>query len=189
MSTAARNMRPRRLNREAWLQGALEYLRRTGGSELIISELAEFLDVTKGSFYHHFEGREDFIDAVLEYWHQTCNLAVRKAVEATDGTARNKLRTIMETVYQGEFTNYDLPIRAWAMDNQRVRRKLRQTDKWRYELCRDIFEEMGFSGLDLDARARMFVALVSLEVALYVKLPKADLLKQVDTRLEVLTKK
>ena len=188
VNTAVRNIRPGRLNREAWLQGALEYLRRTGGSELIISELAEYLEVTKGSFYHHFDGREDFIDAVLEYWHQRHNLSVQTAVEQHAGSPKEKLRTVMRTVYQGEFTNYDLPMRAWALDNQRVRRKLRQTDKWRYELCRGMFEELGFRGEELEARARMFVALVSLEVAFYVKLSKADLLRQIDTRLEILTK-
>lgn len=188
MNTAIRNIRPSRLNRESWLQGALDYLRRTGGSELIISELAEYLDVTKGSFYHHFKGRDDFIDAVLEYWHQTYNLTVRKAVEKHDGGPRERLRTIMRTVYEGDFTNYDLPIRAWAMDNERVRRKLRQTDKWRFELCRGLFAELGFTGQELDVRARMFAALVSLEVAFYVKLPKAELLRQIDTRLAVLTR-
>jgi AcrR family transcriptional regulator len=189
LSIATRHLRPRRLNREAWLRGALEYLRRTGGSELIIGELAEFLAVTKGSFYHHFEGREDFIDAVLEYWHQTYNLAVRKAVEATDGGPRDRLRTIMQTVYEGEFTTYDLPMRAWAMDNQRVRRKMRQTDKWRSELCRREFAALGFRGDELEVRARMFVTYVSLEVAFYVKLSKTDLLKQIDNRLDVLTSK
>lgn len=189
LSATVQNLRPGRLNRESWLQGALEYLRRTGGSELIISELAEYLDVTKGSFYHHFKGREDFIDAVLEYWHKTYNLTVRQAVDADDGGPKDKLRTIMRTVHQGEFTNYDLPIRAWAMDNKRVQRKLRQTDKWRQDLSRDLFAELGFSGQELDVRARMFVTLVSLEVAFYARLAKAELLKQIDTRLEVLTRK
>ena len=188
MDTAVRNIRPRRLNREAWLQGALEYLRLTGGSELIISELAGYLDVTKGSFYHHFTGREDFIDAVLQYWHQEHNLSVRRAVEETDGGPREKLRTLMLTVYQNELTNYDLPIRAWAMDNDRVRTKLRQMDKWRYELCRQLFSELGFRGQELDVRARMFMTVVSLEAALYARLSKAELLRQTDTRLAVLTR-
>ena len=74
-----------RLTRESWLLGALDYLRQTGGSELVISELAEYLDVTKGSFYHHFKGREDFVDAVLQYWHQLHNLSVQKAVREQDG--------------------------------------------------------------------------------------------------------
>ena len=178
----------RRLNREAWLKGALDFLRQTGGSDLHITKLAAALGVTKGSFYHHFSDRDDFVDAVLQYWNQIHNLSVATAVETHDGGPKEKLRTLMESVYQGEFTSYDLPIRAWAMDNPRVRDFLRRSDRWRLDLVRPLFEALGFRGEDLEVRTRIFVTFMSLEVALYDRLPKTEILNQIDTRLDLLTR-
>ena len=57
-----------RFTKDLWLEKALEDLSQTGGAKFHIEKLAAKLGVTKGSFYWHFESRNDFVDQVLDYW-------------------------------------------------------------------------------------------------------------------------
>ncbi|UCG71265.1 MAG: TetR/AcrR family transcriptional regulator [Chromatiales bacterium] len=187
MKTATR-LKTDRLTRADWLQGALDYLRQTGGSELRITRVAEFLGVTKGSFYHHFTDREELIDAVLLHWNEIHNLSVKEAIDGSTGGPRDKLRTIMQQVTEQQLTHYDLPLRAWAMDNPKVRLFMERSDRWRLDLVRTLFEALGFSGRDLEVRTQTFVTLVSLEAAMYARPSKMEMLAQIDARLDLLTR-
>ena len=56
----AQSERKARLTREAWLAKALDILAENP-EHLRIDELAERLDVSKGSFYWHFKNRSEFV--------------------------------------------------------------------------------------------------------------------------------
>jgi len=58
------------LNRESWVQAATNLLAREGLQAVAVEPLAQALGVTKGSFYWHFENRDDLIRAILEAWEQ-----------------------------------------------------------------------------------------------------------------------
>jgi AcrR family transcriptional regulator len=58
------------LSRADWTEAALDALAREGFAAVAIDPLARRLGATKGSFYWHFEGRDDLIAAVLERWEQ-----------------------------------------------------------------------------------------------------------------------
>ncbi|MBW2458261.1 MAG: helix-turn-helix transcriptional regulator [Deltaproteobacteria bacterium] len=64
-----RPSRPR-LSREAWEDAALEAIAQNGLSALAIEPLARRLEVSKGSFYWHFDDREALLEAVLSRWEQ-----------------------------------------------------------------------------------------------------------------------
>ncbi len=57
-----------RLTRETWLKTAMEMLAREGPQNLTTVRLVARLWVDRGSFHHHFESREIFVEALLEYW-------------------------------------------------------------------------------------------------------------------------
>jgi len=173
------------MSREQWLDGALRYLRR-GGGELRIDRLTRALGVTKGSFYHHFTNRAEFIDAILEHWDKTYNLSVAAELERAGDDPREKLRMLLRTIYENGLADYDLPVRAWALDNARVRRFLRRTDQWRMDVVRQQMEALGYIKEELELRTRLFVTFASLEVTLYNPLPRTQLLREIDARLEML---
>ncbi len=58
----------RSLDRLAWLDAAADAIAEGGFGEARILTLARRLGVTRGSFYWHFRGHDDFIRAVLERW-------------------------------------------------------------------------------------------------------------------------
>ena len=51
-----------------WEQAALELIADKGVSGLGVEPLARRLDITKGSFYWHFPGRNELLVAALERW-------------------------------------------------------------------------------------------------------------------------
>jgi AcrR family transcriptional regulator len=51
-----------------FFQVAMEILAAEGRNGLTIAELCKRLEVSKGSFYHHFDGLPQFIEAFLQDW-------------------------------------------------------------------------------------------------------------------------
>jgi AcrR family transcriptional regulator len=62
--------RPRsvRLGRDAWIEGAMDVLAERGLDAISVEGLARRLGVTKGSFYWHFEDRDELLAALFDRW-------------------------------------------------------------------------------------------------------------------------
>jgi AcrR family transcriptional regulator len=58
----------RQLGREDWIAAGLDVLEAEGWQALRVQPVARRLGVSKGSFYWHFDDRNDWCDAVLAYW-------------------------------------------------------------------------------------------------------------------------
>lgn len=61
------------LRRDDFLQAGLDILAGKGSEGLTIASLCETLAISKGSFYHHFDGMADYVDALLQYWEVQIN--------------------------------------------------------------------------------------------------------------------
>jgi AcrR family transcriptional regulator len=57
-----------RLDHEAYFNAALRILADRGFAELTVDNLCAELGATKGSFYHHFAGMPDFVQALADVW-------------------------------------------------------------------------------------------------------------------------
>ena len=67
------------LTAEAWAAAALDAMASGGLDAVAVEPLARRLNVTKGSFYWHFQNREALIKAALELWEQ------RETVDVVSG--------------------------------------------------------------------------------------------------------
>ena len=56
------------LSQEQWLAVALDTLSHAGRSRLHLESLISAMPVSKGSFYHHFGGKSEFLHALVTYW-------------------------------------------------------------------------------------------------------------------------
>jgi AcrR family transcriptional regulator len=56
------------LSREDWIEAAVRALGVTGFRGIAVEPLARSLGVSKGSFYWHFSGLQDLVEAVLAVW-------------------------------------------------------------------------------------------------------------------------
>src|SRR5215213_804939 len=71
----------RRLDREAWTRAALDAFEETGPSGVAVVPLARDLGVTRGSFYWHFESRDELLAAALELWEHEHSDAILEALQ------------------------------------------------------------------------------------------------------------
>jgi AcrR family transcriptional regulator len=173
MPTAARMKKAVvRRDKTEWLDTALEVIAREGGAKLRIDTLVKEMGVTKGSFYWHFENRDDFVMALLEHWHRASTLNVPQALQGLKGSASERLRMLITLVVEQELTRYDLAIRSWAIQEPNIRPLVRRTDVFRLNFVRDLFREMGFDATDADMRARMLVTYMALDGAVFDKQSK-----------------
>jgi AcrR family transcriptional regulator len=126
-----------RLSKQDWLEQSLLILAEVGASELTIDKLTQKLGVTKGSFYHHFKGYQDFKIALLEMFEEKGTLNVIRITEEAS-TPENKLQRLLETT-TGYPENLELQIRAWALQDNDVRKYQERIDRQRMEYLKDLY--------------------------------------------------
>jgi AcrR family transcriptional regulator len=133
-----------------YFDAGMDLLAAEGVSALTIARLCAALGVTKGSFYHHFRGVEDYRTQLLTHWASDRSAQVVAAAGAIDDPVR-RLRVLLQA-------GVDLPheaeaaIRAWSQ---------RDPDAWRVRVAvdeareRTIAEAFRAAGVDT-ARAELY---------------------------------
>jgi AcrR family transcriptional regulator len=159
-----------RFHKEAWLRAAIEVLAREGQAKLRVDALASELGLTKGSFYHHFENRDDFVHCLLDYWSRTYTDQIIEEVGAAEGTPEARLLQVMQGIERRGLDRYDIAFRSWAAQEPSVAKSVRKVDLARYRFIRSLFAEMGFEGDDLEDRVRVWLVFESAKRTVY--LPK-----------------
>ena len=96
-----------------WFSAAEDVLVAEGVEAIRIDHLCQQLDVTKGSFYWHFENRADFVEQLLELWHREYTANVPALIEAGGGTGREKFSRLVFQIQEQDLTRFDLPIRRF----------------------------------------------------------------------------
>jgi len=145
------------LTRQEWIDAALLQLFDAGIGSVNVEQLATRLGVTRGSFYHHFANREDLLRAMLDYWAKRWTYDVRDQIAALGLDPGTTLLALMNAIRNNRAADYDAPFRAWALHDPLARSVVEQVDQARLEVIRKQFEGLGFSGLDAENRARLFL--------------------------------
>ena len=146
-----------RLTRQDWVDAAIELLAVAGIGAVSVDRLATTLAVTRGSFYHHFADREDLMRAVLEHWAQQWTYAVREQIAGLGLDPSTTLLALMKLIRNNRAADYDAPIRAWALHDPLAREVVKQIDEVRLAYIQAQFEALGFTGLDAENRARLYL--------------------------------
>lgn len=150
-----------RFDRKSWLRAAMEVLAREGQAKLRVDAIAASLGVTKGSFYHHFKNREDFVACLLDFWAESFTTVVIERIGKQDVPARKRLLDLAQLIEQEGLDRYDIAFRSWAAQDPKVAEIVKRVDLARYAYVHSLFKEMGYEGDDLEMRARTFVVFAS----------------------------
>ncbi|MEM8914260.1 MAG: TetR/AcrR family transcriptional regulator [Pseudomonadota bacterium] len=125
-----------RLGRSDWLEVGLGLLAEQGEQSLTIEQLCAAAGRTRGSFYHHFEDQEQFVESLLHYWKQShadpivaSNTALNDPEAMRDGLAR--MATCLDNPIEAA-------LRRWSASNANVRRMIEAVDAERIFLLADI---------------------------------------------------
>ncbi|UWQ90452.1 TetR/AcrR family transcriptional regulator [Rhodobacteraceae bacterium M382] len=155
------NKPKKRYDRKRWLETALDVLAHKGLAAVRVADLAARLNVTKGSFYHHFKSREAFLDALGEYWTQAYTDRVIETIGPPQGDGRERLLTLMHYVAERKLDRFDMAFRSWAAQDARVARVVERVDERRYHFIRSLFEDAGHTGVELEARTTAWLVFSS----------------------------
>lgn len=73
--------------REDWIAAGLAELAKPGTARLSVAPIAAALSATKGSFYWHFKGLDDFRLSVAETYEARCEARLASPPDVDDGLA------------------------------------------------------------------------------------------------------
>ena len=170
MATRAKTTAPphRGGSKQAWLDEGLRTLADDGAPALRIDRLAGRLGLSKGSFYHHFDGMAGYKDALLAHFEREHTSRFIDAVESrTDLVAEAKLRELADLLL-GEYplpagTEGDLEaaMRAWSLQNPEVRAAQARVDEIRLDYVQRLYMDSGLGEHEAhDRSTTLYVMLV-----------------------------
>jgi AcrR family transcriptional regulator len=147
------------LSRADWTEAALEALARDGFAAVAIDPLARRLGATKGSFYWHFDGRDDLVDAVLARWEQRDTVEVVEALEAVEDP-RERLVTLARVAFGQAARGADAQaaVLAAAAD-PRVAPVLARVTATRLAVLERLYRDAGVAAGDAERHARLTYAM------------------------------
>lgn len=148
-----------------WLQTAVQLLAETGFTGLTIEALTQRLDVTKGSFYHHFGSYQGFKTRFLQFYKEEGTLAVIEMVEEA-GTPQEKLCRLFEIVvsFSELSARPEVALRAWALQDDEVCQVQQRVDERRIGYVQALLNQvLGDEIQALTAARLLYATLVGAE--------------------------
>jgi len=145
------------LDRAQWLDAARAALVEGGVERVKVDVLAKTLGVTGGSFYWHFRGRQDLLDALLEHW-RTANTApwFEAVADAGDDPYDQFEAIVAMWIDEAGFSPaYDSAVRDWARTSPAVEAAVREVDERRIGLLAGVFRRFGYDRRRAFVRARV----------------------------------
>ena len=100
--------------REAFLLAATRLINELGYRGASVQRIASELNVTKGSFYHHLDAKDDLVAACYRRSFDTIAAAQRQA-DARGGSQWQRLSDIVATLLEVQFSERDSLLRTTAL--------------------------------------------------------------------------
>lgn len=129
------------LTREQYFDAALDVIAREGVGALTINALCRRLDVTIGSFYHHFKSSQAFLQAFFTWWE--VEHAFRMVDEARlepDPAARlARLKKLAAGLPHGA----EAAIRTWSTSHPDAAAAQSRVDSARIQVVLDTLRQLG----------------------------------------------
>jgi AcrR family transcriptional regulator len=129
-----------RKSKRKWMDTGIKILGEAGVKGLTIERMAEELNLTKGSFYHHFKDVRDFQEQLIAYWADQY-LSTSSSLPDEPGDRMALLDQIMEQAFS-PVTEPEVAIRAWAQQDEMVRAFVGRVDATRHAFVLQVFQSV-----------------------------------------------
>lgn len=153
--------------RDPWVSAALEVLSTQGVEGVRVELLARRLNITKGSFYHHFKDRDDLHAAMLQHWRRRLVVDVIEELERI-ADPHERFRELMRVSYDVARVDrdIDLAIMLWARQDRRAAAALEDADRMRTDFIGRTLIACGVPLREAVARAVLTLAFLRAAPAL-----------------------
>jgi len=147
------------MTRKDYFAAANDLLAEGGIGAVTIANVCARLDVTKGSFYHHFRSVEDFHDGFLDDWF-TEHVSRRKALVDAETDPVRRLDALRRFGVERRHDT-EASIRAWARHSPRAAEVQRRIDNNRRAYVVDTCRALGIGGDDAETFADLAVLVLA----------------------------
>ncbi|WP_406860647.1 TetR/AcrR family transcriptional regulator [Streptomyces sp. HUAS MG47] len=154
-------MASKRANKRDWLETGLGVLRQDGARALTVERLCDELDLTKGSFYHHFKGITGFRTDLLAHYEAEHTSRFIAEAETAGDSARERLQRLQDLVLDAEGgdggggEDIDSAIRSWALQDPEAHAVQERVDRARVAYLRALWQGLGGPEADVEPMARL----------------------------------
>ncbi|MEM6638705.1 MAG: TetR/AcrR family transcriptional regulator [Pseudomonadota bacterium] len=143
-----------RKTRRDWLEAGLDVLAKDGESGLTVDALLAVMSVTKGSFYHHFRDRQEFVQLLLEYWEEKMTEEFIRISNRENGPV-DRLRKLTDLTVGRVNQKLEIAIRNWAGSDTVARKYQAKVDKKRLAYCKQLCSEITADQSKADVLGRL----------------------------------
>ncbi len=134
-------------NKLLWIEAALQALSNSGIDGVRIDRISKKIGLTRGSFYWHFNSRDDLLEAMLAFWHEKGTRDVISLVEQQKVNPSKRLSTLLKLSsqqvderYGGKFA--EMGIRIWSKQSPKAAETIMQIDAERIAFVNKLLIEM-----------------------------------------------
>lgn len=147
-----------RKTKQDWLNAGLKIIRESGIGGLTIEALTQELGVTKGSFYHHFSGIQEFKTSFLQFYEEAGTLNIIQMTEEA-ASAEDKLRRLLGIIVSHPLAD-EVIMRAWAQQDAEVGAVQERVDQQRVAYVTSLCAEISGDSAQGRLMAEIFYALL-----------------------------
>ena len=145
-----------RKTRDDWLEAAIGLLKSGGIETVQITALSRALGITRGSFYWHFENRDDLLGAMIARWRARNTGVMLDALSGARDLDGGLLALFSVWVDHTRFDPaLDQAVRDWARHAPHVARAVSAEDDARMAAISDFLIRHGFAQPEAYIRARV----------------------------------
>lgn len=150
------------LTREDWIHAAQRMLVKGGIDSVRVDTLAKELKITRGSFYYHFESRDELLQGILSDWRARATEDVIHQLRNTRNSPGEQLRHLLELPLHGntarEAAATELGIRSWARRDKQARQAIDEVDNHRISYIEGLLMQVGCTETEARDRAHLIYA-------------------------------
>jgi AcrR family transcriptional regulator len=146
----------RRFTRADWIAAAREVLISSGVDAVKVDRLAKTMQVTRGSFYWHFQHHDDLLTALLQDWEARnyFEIAQVRARWAQSDPDLSEIVAIWMDDEEGA-ASIGMGIRIWAQKDVKVAEAVHRVDDEWIALLEELFRKSGYADPEAFVRARI----------------------------------
>lgn len=138
-----------------WLDEGIRRVAIKGLSDLNISEIADELAISKSSFYHFFNTKEEYLEQLIEYWEEEGTVNIIKYV-LLQKNLKQPITFLLNHTFTVNFENERVlqQFRAAAGTSTYLKNKVEEIDQIRISFLIAMLGQSSYSNGEIADKAR-----------------------------------
>ena len=140
-----------RMTKKDWIIGGLNVLNNEGAHALMIDHMCAKMKITKGSFYHYYDGIDEYIFAMVNHWSKQSLLQLQ-GIEQASLQPNERLNQMMNFAFRHSGKT-EIGLRRLTLMHRKVKTVFDKVEKKQLEILQQIFSDLGEARTNAKERA------------------------------------